>query len=152
MSASGDCSVKIWDVRQALPSLSFRAHPCEVLTADWCKYNDCIIATGSVDKTIKVWDVRMTQRELTTLMGHTYAVRRVLFSPHAPTVVASCGYDMSVRLWDYAAPTDAALRVWTHHSEFAVGLDFSVLQEGMMASCGWDELTYLWHQSQDPLI
>ena len=42
----------------------------QVLTADWCKYNDCIIATGSVDKTIKVWDVRAPQRELTTLYGH----------------------------------------------------------------------------------
>jgi hypothetical protein len=28
--------------------------PKKVLSADWCKYNDCIIATGSIDKTIKV--------------------------------------------------------------------------------------------------
>lgn len=38
--------------------------------ADWCKYNDCIIATGSVDKSVKVWDVRMPQRELLTMLGH----------------------------------------------------------------------------------
>lgn len=42
----------------------------QVLSADWCKYNDCIIATGSVDKSIKVWDVRVPQRELATLVGH----------------------------------------------------------------------------------
>ncbi len=43
----------------------------QVLTADWCKYNDCVIATGSVDKSLKIWDVRAPERELTTLLGHT---------------------------------------------------------------------------------
>ena len=135
---------QIWDLRQEGPTLSLAAHAHEVLAADWCKYNDCIIATGSVDKTIKaraggdvvcgleagqpcyvwnpsiqypsqlsqlplhvshtplpslcchrlcrlqVWDVRMPEREVTTLFGHSYAVRRVLFSPHVQTLVASC--------------------------------------------------------------
>ena len=48
----------------------------QILAADWCKYNDCVIATGSVDKTIKTWDVRMPQREVAVVAGHTYAVRR----------------------------------------------------------------------------
>jgi WD40 repeat protein len=42
----------------------------QVLSADWCKYNDCMIATGSVDKSIKIWDVRMPEREVATLLGH----------------------------------------------------------------------------------
>lgn len=32
----------------------------------------------------------MPERELAVLLGHSYAVRRVLFSPHAETLVASC--------------------------------------------------------------
>lgn len=133
----------------------------------------------------------MPEREVAVLLGHTYAVRRVLFSPHAETLVASCrsaaagrarrpgpraghvrlrlprlvllppaqspqppclppslclslpqppcsphapcSYDMTVRLWDYAAPEDALVRVWDHHSEFAVGLDWSTLVEGLLA-------------------
>ena len=54
----------------------FRVLLQEVLAADWCKYNDCVIATGGTDHTSKTWDVRMPQRELTTLLGHTLAVRR----------------------------------------------------------------------------
>jgi WD40 repeat protein len=54
LSASGDCTVKVWDLRQAAPTLSLAAHAHEILSADWCKYNDCIMATASVDKTIKV--------------------------------------------------------------------------------------------------
>lgn len=84
------------------------------------------------------------------LLVRRYAVRRVLFSPHAESVLGSCSYDMSIKMWDYRAPEDALLRSWDHHSEFAVGLDFSLLQEGMMASCGWDEWTYVWHQSTMP--
>jgi peroxin-7 len=109
-----------------------------------------VLATASVDKTIKIWDVRMPQRELTTLFGHGYAVRRVVFSPFSETLLASCGYDMTVRLWDFAAPEDAQLKVWDHHKEFAVGLDFSALTEGLLASCGWDEVAFVWRADQDP--
>jgi hypothetical protein len=50
--------VQIWDLRQPRPTLSLAAHQFEILSADWCKYNDCIIATGSVDKSIKVGGCR----------------------------------------------------------------------------------------------
>lgn len=150
LSASGDTSLRIWDARQAAPSLVMQAHGFEVLSADWCKYNDVIVATGSIDKSIKVWDLRQPRVEVAQLLGHSYAVRRVLFSPHAPDVLASCSYDMSVRLWRYGAPEDALLRCWQHHSEFAVGLDLSVLREGLMASTGWDDLVAVWDQSGYP--
>ena len=41
-------------------------------------------------------------------------------------------------------------QVWDHHTEFAVGLDLSALAEGVMASVGWDEMAFVWHQSGDP--
>lgn len=84
------------------------------------------------------------------LAGHSYAVRRVAFSPHAETVLASSSYDMTVRLWDIAAPEEALIRVWDHHTEFAVGLDWSSLSEGLIASCGWDGMTWVWPSASDP--
>lgn len=146
LSASGDTTVRVWDLRHPAPTLVLPAHAYEVLTADWCKYNDCIIATGSVDKTIKVWDVRAPQRELTTLYGHAYAVRRVLFSPHAENVLLSCSYDMTVKMWDTAAPQGMPMRTWDHHTEFVVGVDFSTLRDGLIASAGWDESAWVWDQ------
>jgi peroxin-7 len=52
-TASGDCSCMVWDARAAAPSLVLAAHPREVLALDWCKYHDCVLATGSIDKAIK---------------------------------------------------------------------------------------------------
>ena len=63
-------------MRNAEPAPQPSRPDVQVLSVDWCKYNDCVIATGSVDRTIKVWDVRVPDREVTVLAGHAYAVRR----------------------------------------------------------------------------
>ena len=44
----------------------------QVLCCDWCKYNDCLLATAGVDKALKVWDVRKPHQEVAVLQGHTY--------------------------------------------------------------------------------
>lgn len=69
-TVSGDQTLKIWDTRHPAPSVTLQAHGSEVLSLDWCKYNDCVVATGSVDKLIRTWDVRALKKPLTELAGH----------------------------------------------------------------------------------
>jgi len=152
-SASGDNTVKIWDLRQPASTLTMAAHAYEILATDWNKYNDCILATGSVDKSVKLWDVRNPTVPLSTLRGHQYAVRRVKCSPHSEAIVYTASYDMTLRMWDWKAPEGTPaqqLAVWDQHTEFAVGLDVSTLADGLIASTGWDETVYVWHQQSDP--
>jgi WD40 repeat protein len=59
-----------------------------------------ILASGSDDKTIKLWDVA-TGRELRTLKGHTDYVNSVAFSPDG-RILASGSADGTVLLWDVA--------------------------------------------------
>src|SRR5579883_477238 len=56
------------------------------------------LATGSADKTIKLWDIA-TAKVTFTLKGHTNWVYAAAFSPDGKTL-ATGGYDKTVRLWD----------------------------------------------------
>src|ERR1700682_167093 len=55
------------------------------------------LASGSGDKTIKLWDVA-TGKELATLEGHTGIVFSVVFSPDGKTL-ASGSHDNTIKLW-----------------------------------------------------
>ncbi|KAI0171880.1 peroxisomal targeting signal 2 receptor [Hypoxylon sp. FL1284] len=135
--------------------------PAEVLTHDWNKYSQTVIATGGVDKAIRTFDVRSPAAGPASLMaGHEYAVRRLAWSPHARDVLVSASYDMTVRLWtdgstmpqqQHQQQLPAACRpgiqlgVMNRHTEFATGVDWCLFGAGgWVASVGWDERVLLW--------
>ncbi|HRS14606.1 MAG TPA: WD40 repeat domain-containing protein, partial [Candidatus Bipolaricaulis sp.] len=60
-----------------------------------------VLASGSDDGTIKLWDVT-SGTGLRTLTGHTYPVNSVAFSPDGKTL-ASGSNDGTVLLWDVEA-------------------------------------------------
>ncbi|KAJ1334423.1 hypothetical protein BSLG_007578 [Batrachochytrium salamandrivorans] len=97
----GDQTAKIWDVRLPRSVQSIHAHNAEVLALDWGKYQKDTIVTGSVDSTVRVWDLRYPQKAIAVLAGHEYAVRRVKCSPHQGNIIGSASYDMTARFWDW---------------------------------------------------
>lgn len=155
----------------------------EVLTLDWNKYRSFHLATGSTDKSVKVWDLRSVSSSPASSMarpppgapapsggmgqvtaictGHEYAVRKVAFSPHSPSLLASASYDMTARVWDVDHPSASLASVASRlgqagggpgamrslhdgHTEFVVGLGWSLFQEGLVASTAWDMSVHLW--------
>ena len=89
--------------------------------------------------------------------GHEYAVRKVQWSPHRPDILASASYDMTCRVYvpslslsgdklmissrwttDPAAGQTQLLYIHDPHTEFVVGCAWSLYDEGILASCGWD--------------
>ncbi len=70
-------------------------HKAAVMTVD-ISPDSQLIASGSVDKTIKLW--RRDGREVATLKGHQAIVRSVKFSPDGE-LIASGGDDGTVKLW-----------------------------------------------------
>jgi WD40 repeat protein len=71
------------------------------------------LASGSYDKTVKLWDAG-SGKVLQTLKGHSTYVRSVAFSPDGKTL-ASGSYDQTVKLWD--AGSGKALQTLKGHSD-----------------------------------
>ncbi|KAH0582988.1 hypothetical protein H2248_010880 [Termitomyces sp. 'cryptogamus'] len=164
-TCSTDGTVKIFDLRSPayVPSgpgnnfttpmsaavLTIPASPGEVLSIDWNKYRPLTLASAGVDKVVNIWDCRMIKpgelnqvgaaRE-TQLFGHEYPVRQVQWSPHRADILATASYDMTCRVWNTApAPGRAQLmHIHDSHTEFVVGCGWSLYEEGIVASCGWD--------------
>ncbi len=90
--------------------------------------NGHTIASGSDDRTVKLWDAQ-SGRELRTLMGHAYgprsvsgAVWGVAFSPDGRRIVSASG-DKSLKLWDTA--TGGELRTLAGHDAAVLAVAFS---------------------------
>ncbi|XP_055982159.1 peroxisomal biogenesis factor 7 [Sorex fumeus] len=137
-SASGDQTLRIWDVKTTGVKLVVPAHQAEILSCDWCKYNENLLVTGAVDCSLRGWDLRNVRQPVFELLGHTYAIRRVKFSPFHASVLASCSYDFTVRFWDFSK-ADPLLETVEHHTEFTCGLDLSLQSPTQVVDCSWDE-------------
>lgn len=107
-----------------------------VETADFCPTNTSMLATGSLDKRIVIWDLNTAQARQT--FSHDDCVIKVLFDQHAPLLYSSSA-DRTVRVWDYR--TGEAVRVFRGHREAV--LDFAVTGDGSFIVSGSDDTASL---------
>jgi WD40 repeat protein len=97
------------------------------------------LATGSVDKTAKLWDAA-TGKELRTFSGHTDWVTGVAFSPDG-TRLATASADKTVRVWDVA--TGQILLTLSGHTDSVWGVTFS--PDGRrIATASFDKTAKIW--------
>ncbi len=89
--------VTVWDVSARQIAASFSGHTNDVRSIAFSPDGN-ILASGSSDGTIKLWDMQARQ-EITTLKGH--AVGTVAFSADGKRLVSS-GSDKAVKIWDVA--------------------------------------------------
>jgi Tol biopolymer transport system component len=79
------------------------------------------VVSGSLDRTLRLWDVASVQ-SLRTLEGHTYAVTAVAFSPDGKTVVSGSD-DGTLRVWDVASVQ--SLRTLEGHTYAVTAVPYS---------------------------
>ncbi|WP_088241712.1 trypsin-like peptidase domain-containing protein [Calothrix rhizosoleniae] len=79
------------------------------------------LASGSLDKTIKIWDVG-SGKQLKSLTGHSDLVSSVAFSPDGRTL-ASGSSDKSIKIWDVGSGKQ--LKSLSGHSYWVHSMVFS---------------------------
>jgi WD40 repeat protein len=98
-----------------------------------------IMATASVDGTVKVWDFAKG-KETFVLKGHTGTVNSVAFNKDA-SILASAGADKSIRFWN---PKDGkGSKELKGHTDGVISIVFSP-DGSLLASAGSDKTVRLW--------
>ncbi|KZF21668.1 putative E3 ubiquitin ligase complex SCF subunit sconB [Xylona heveae TC161] len=118
----GRCSTKI-----------FQGHTNGVMCL---QFDDSILATGSYDSTIKIWDIE-TGKELRTLRGHESGVRCLQFDD---TKLISGSIDRSLKIWNWR--TGECLSTITGHSDAIITLHFD---SKLLASGSADRTIKIWN-------
>jgi coronin-1B/1C/6 len=81
-------------------------HKAAVLDIQWCPHNDDVIASGSEDCLVKVWQIPEgglkvnLEESVVDLMGHQRRVGIVQWHPSAQNVLLSAGADNKVFIWN----------------------------------------------------
>ena len=86
-----------------------------------------MLASGSSDKTIKIWDISKPngQKCIQTLAGHNYGVTSVAFSPFDHNMLASGSRD-TIKIWDLSAPDgQKCVQTITGHNDWVRSVAFA---------------------------
>lgn len=145
-SVSQDNCLKVWSVPKDLVSTDQKiktthtelAHQMDINCVA-ISPNDKMIATGSQDKTAKLWTEDLSF--LGALKGHRRGVWCVRFSP-VDQVLLTCSADCSIKLWSLSDLS--CLKTFEGHESSVLKVEF--LSKGQQViSSGADGLLKLWN-------
>lgn len=121
--------------RKSLTSIAFR-------------FDGAMIATASLDRTVRLWDPRAGEQIRCLMGGHRDWVRAVAFSPDGK-LLASAGDDGGIRLWDPESGERKYRMIG--HEGWVRGLAWS--PDGrIVVSGGRDGMVCLWEASSLQLL
>ena len=88
--------LEIWDVNKKVKIREIEAHSDRISSLAW---NGYIVSTGSKDKLIKNFDVRIQDSEISKIRQHKQEVCALRYSPEGD-LLASGGNDNTAYIWD----------------------------------------------------
>lgn len=128
----------IWDLKTNQEPIRFRAHDDRITSVRFSP-DSRLIASASLDKTIKVWG--LNEQEIVALddkEGHTKAVTDVQFSPDQSTIVTS-SHDNTIKLWTIDGKLLKTLR---EHTSTVTAIAFSERGDRLVAASADGTLTF----------
>ncbi|XP_072817431.1 sperm-associated antigen 16 protein isoform X3 [Vicugna pacos] len=137
-TASGDTTVKLWDLFKGTCISTFEGHTHAVWSCTWHSCGD-FVASSSLDTTSKIWDVN-SERCRYTLYGHTDSVNSIEFFPYS-NILLTGSADKTLSVWD--ARTGKCEQSLYGHMHSINDATFTP-RGHMIASCDACGVTKLW--------
>jgi WD40 repeat protein/serine/threonine protein kinase len=155
-SAGADCIVKFWDVARRRPAgqlaTGLKKFILQVAFSPNREDPSRPLAVAGAGGIVEIWNTKSRQHVRTLPQHHNNAVAGVSFSPDAE-MLATAGYDGTVRVWDAADGTE--LHVLAGHRGGASCVAFSpvaLARTQPLATAGWDRIIRIWDALSGKLL
>ncbi|GLT31374.1 hypothetical protein SLA2020_061160 [Shorea laevis] len=163
-SVGDDQYLLIWDLRTpsvTKPVQSVVAHQSEVNCLAFNPFNEWVVATGSTDKTVKLFDLRKISTALHTFDSHKEEVFQVGWNPKNETILASCCLGRRLMVWDLSrideeqTPEDAEdgppelLFIHGGHTSKISDFSWNPCEDWVIASVAEDNILQIWQMAEN---
>jgi WD40 repeat protein len=147
VSGGADKNVKVWELSTGKVLKTLTGHHGEITSIAITTHEDniLVIASGSQDKTIKLW---FNTVPLYTLEGHEDTIQSIAFSPDGKTL-ASGSRDKTIKLWS-VPPTEEPPRTLQMFEDDVVSIAFHPKGE-ILASISGSQIT-LWNVKSGEIL
>ncbi|XP_024541971.1 WD-40 repeat-containing protein MSI1 [Selaginella moellendorffii] len=163
-SVGDDRHLFIWDIRVQTvdkPLHAIEAHKNEVNCLAFNPLNEWVLATGSADKTVALFDMRKLTSPLHTFVNHREEVFQIGWNPKNETILASCGADRRLMVWDLSrigeeqTPEDAEdgppelLFIHGGHTSKISDFSWNNKDDWVVASVAEDNILQIWQMAEN---
>ncbi|XP_028409160.1 glutamate-rich WD repeat-containing protein 1-like [Dendronephthya gigantea] len=149
---TGDCNrnIHLWNPTEdnswQVDQRPYSSHTKSVEDLQWSPNEATVFASCSVDKTIKVWDIRAAPSKacMLTAQAHDADVNVISWNRNEPLLVSG-GDDGAIKVWDLRQfQSGEPIAVFKHHTDAITSVEWSSTDNSVFAASGSDNQITLW--------